>query len=82
MALYQLKISLPDRPGSLGTIASAIGAAGCDIRSLSVLESVDGIGYDDILVAVPGTDPTDLVEVLSSIGGVTVISIEPVSETI
>ncbi len=79
MALYQLKIALPDRPGSLGTIASAIGAAGCDIRSLSVMESKDGVGYDDILVAVPGTDPTDLVEVLSSIGGVTVISIEPVS---
>jgi hypothetical protein len=79
MALYQLKISLPDRPGSLGTIASAIGAAGCDIRSLSVMESKDGVGYDDILVAVPGTDPTDLVEVLSSIGGVTVISIEPVA---
>jgi hypothetical protein len=43
------------------------------------LESSDGIGYDDILVAVPGTDPTDLVDVLSSIGGVTVISIEPVA---
>jgi hypothetical protein len=79
MALYQMKISLPDRPGSLGAIASAIGAAGCDIRSLSVLESKDGIGYDDILVAVPGTDPTDLVNVLSSIGGVTVISIDPVA---
>ena len=79
MALYQLKILLPDRPGSLGTIASAIGSAGCDIRSLSVLPAVDGIGYDDILVAVPGTDPTDLVEVLSAIGGVTVISIEPVN---
>lgn len=79
MALFQLKISLPDRPGSLGAIASAIGAAGCDIRSLSVLESKDGVGYDDILVAVPGTDPTDLVQVLSSIGGVAVISIEPVN---
>jgi hypothetical protein len=79
MALYQLKISLPDRPGSLGAIASAIGAAGCDIRSLSVLESKDGVGYDDILVAVPGTDPTDLVQVLSSIGGVAVISIDPVN---
>jgi ACT domain-containing protein len=79
MALFQLKISLPDRPGSLGAIASAIGAAGCDIRSLSVLESKDGVGYDDILVAVPGTDPTDLVQVLSSIGGVAVISIDPVS---
>ena len=79
MALFQLKISLPDRPGSLGAIASAIGAAGCDIRSLSVLESKDGVGYEDMLVAVPGTDPTDLVEVLSSIGGVAVISIDPVN---
>jgi hypothetical protein len=79
MALFQLRISLPDRPGSLGAIASAIGAAGCDIRSLSVLESKDGVGYDDILVAVPGTDPTDLVQVLSSIGGVAVISIDPVN---
>jgi len=79
MALFQLKISLPDQPGSLGAIASAIGAAGCDIRSLSVLESKDGIGYDEFLVAVPGTDPTDLVAVLSAMGGVNVISIEPVT---
>ena len=80
MALFQLKISLPDQPGSLGAIASAMGAAGCDIRSLSVLEAKDGIGYDDFLVAVPGTDPTDLVTVLSSMGGVTVISIEAVTQ--
>ena len=80
MALFQLKISLQDQPGSLGAIASAIGAAGCDIRSLSVLESKDGVGYDEFLVAVPGTDPTDLVTVLSSMGGVTVISIEAVTQ--
>jgi len=79
MALFQLKISLPDQPGSLGAIASAIGATGCDIRSLSVLEAKDGIGYDEFLVAVPGTDPADLVTVLSSMGGVTVISIEAVT---
>jgi len=60
--------------------ASAIGAAGCDIRSLSVLEAKDGIGYDEFLVAVPGTDSTDLVTVLSSMGGVTVISIEAITQ--
>jgi len=80
VALFRLKISLPDQPGSLGAIASAIGAAGCDIRSLSVLEAKDGIGYDEFLVAVPGTDSTDLVTVLSSMGGVTVISIEAVTQ--
>jgi ACT domain-containing protein len=77
MALFQMQISLPDRPGSLGAIASAIGSAGADIRGLVVLKSEDGRGYDDITVAVPGTDPSDLVEVLNSIGGVEVISIKP-----
>ncbi len=77
MALFQLQISLPDRPGSLGAIASAIGAAGADIRSLVVIKSEDGKGYDDITVAVPGTDPSDLVEILNSIGGVQVIAITP-----
>ena len=73
-----MQISLPDRPGSLGTIASAIGAAGADIRGLTVIKAEDGKGYDDITVAVPGTDPSDLVNVLNSIGGVEVISIKPV----
>jgi ACT domain-containing protein len=79
MALFTLQVSLPDRPGSLGMLASAIGSAGADIRGLEVLKSEDGIGYDTITVAVPGTDPSDLVEILNSIGGVTVLSIEPLA---
>ena len=71
-----MQVALPDRPGSLGMLASAIGSAGGDIRGLQVLRSENGIGYDEIIVAVPGTDPSDLVEVLNSIGGVEVISIE------
>jgi hypothetical protein len=78
MALFKLHISLPDRPGSLGLLASAIGAAGADIRGLVVLNSEDGRGFDEVTVAVPGTDPSDLVEVLGSIGGVEVISVTPV----
>lgn len=78
MALFRLNVTLPDRPGSLGLLASAIGAAGGDIRELTVLKSAEGRGYDDITVAVPGTDPTDLIELLNSIGGVEVISITPV----
>ena len=78
MALFRLEISLPDRPGALGLLASAIGAAGADIRGLTVIKSEDGRGYDEVTVAVPGSDPTDLVEVLNSIGGVQVLSVEPV----
>ena len=77
MALFKLHISLPDRPGSLGLLTSAIGAAGADIRGLIVLKSEDGRGFDEVTVAVPGTDPSDLVEVLGSIGGVEVISVTP-----
>ena len=79
MALFKLEISLPDRPGALGLLASAIGAAGADIRGLTVIKSEDGRGYDDITVAVPGSDPSDLIEVLTAIGGVEVISVTPVN---
>ena len=77
MAIFRLNVSLPDRPGSLGLLASAIGAAGGDIRGLVVLRSEDGRGYDEITVAVPGSDPTDLLNVLGAIGGVEVVSITP-----
>jgi ACT domain-containing protein len=77
MALFRLSVSLPDRPGALGLLASAIGAAGGDIRGLVVLKSEDGRGYDEITVAVPGSDPTDLLNVLGAIGGVEVVSITP-----
>ena len=79
MALFTMQVSLPDRPGSLGMLASAIGSAGADIRGLQVLMSEDGTGFDEITVAVPGTDPSDLVEILNSIGGVEVLSIEPIA---
>lgn len=78
MALFRLHISLPDRPGSLGAVASAIGFAGGDIRGLVVMKSEDGRGFDDVTVAIPGSDPTDLLSILGDIGGVKVITIIPV----
>jgi len=77
MALFQLNVEIPDRPGSLGLLASAIGVAGGDIRALAVVKSEDGKGYDDLTIAIPGSDPTDLLNVLGAIGGVEVLSIIP-----
>ena len=77
MALFQLNVAIPDRPGSLGLLASAIGAAGGDIRALAVVKSEDGKGYDDITVAIPGNDATDLLNVLVAIGVVEVLSVIP-----
>ncbi len=77
MAQFQLEIALPDRPGSLGAVASAIGFAGGDIKSINILRNENGRGIDQILVAIPGSDTTDLVNVLNAIGGVEVLSIKP-----
>jgi len=77
MGIFKLQIALPDRPGSLGAVASAIGFVGGDIRSLVTVSTENGKGIDDITVAIPGTDPTDLLQVLSDIGGVEVRSIDP-----
>lgn len=79
MALYRIRLALPDRPGSLGAVTSAIGFAGGDIRGLVVLSSEEGRGIDDITIAVPGNDPKDMLDVLGSIQGVEVISVTAVS---
>ena len=75
----RIRVALPDRQGSLGAVASAIGFAGGDIRGLVVLSSEGGRGIDDITVAFPGNDPADVVNVLNAIGGVEVISVTPVN---
>ena len=78
MAQFILEVSLPDRPGSLGAVASAIGFAGGDIRGLQVLKNEAGRGYDEITVAIPGSDSSDLVSILNQIGGVEVLSVKAI----
>src|SRR5690242_4178607 len=50
--LARIRLSVPDRPGSLGTVTSAIGAAGADIVKIDVLESESGRALDDVFVVV------------------------------
>ena len=45
---YSLRICIPGRPGALGTVATALGAAGLDVVSLSVVEQADGVAVDDV----------------------------------
>ena len=78
MAQFILEVSLPERPGSLGAVASAIGFAGGDIRGLQVLKNEAGRGYDEITVAIPGSDSSDLVSILNQIGGVEVLSVKAI----
>ena len=56
-----MRISLPDRPGSLGAVASAMGSVGGDINAVEIVEKGDGVVVDDFIVDLP---PNQLPEVI------------------
>jgi hypothetical protein len=75
---YLLRLTLPDRPGALGAVASALGSVGADILSVDVIERSPGSAVDDFVVEVPsGTLADSLVTAAASVSGVHVESIRP-----
>lgn len=75
---YLLRVQLEDRPGSLGSLAVALGSVGADILSLDVVERSAGYAVDDIVVELPaGAMPDMLITAAEQIKGVYVDSIRP-----
>ena len=75
---FLLRVSLPDKPGNLGAVASALGGAGADILSVDVVERGDGIAVDDLAVELPSGRPPDvLITAAESVPGVSVESVRP-----
>ncbi|AVM66018.1 MULTISPECIES: amino acid-binding protein [Dietzia] len=75
---YLLRVMLPDRPGSLGSLAVALGTVDADIVSLDVVDRFDGVAVDDIVVDVPhGTFPDTLITAAERLDGVVVDSLRP-----
>jgi hypothetical protein len=75
---YLLRLVVPDRPGSLGAVATALGEAGADIVSLDVLERGQGVAVDDVVVDLPRDRlPDSLITAAQAVPGVTVESIRP-----
>ncbi len=75
---YLLRLVLPDRPGALGAVASALGAVGADILSVDVIERSPGSAIDDFVVEMPsGTLADSLVTAAATVDGVHVESIRP-----
>jgi len=75
---YLLRVVLPDRPGALGAIATALGTVGADILSLDVIERSPGNATDDIVVELPPDRLADsLVTAATTVPGVRVESIRP-----
>ena len=50
---YLLRVMLPDRPGALGAVATALGQVGADILSVDVVERAAGRATDDIVIELP-----------------------------
>jgi hypothetical protein len=75
---YLLRLVLPDRPGSLGAVATALGATGVDIESLDVIERGPDGAVDDLVVGLPDSGLADeLISAAQSVPGVHVESLRP-----
>ena len=75
---YLIRVVLPDRPGALGAVATALGQAGADILSVDIVERSGGHATDDLVVALPADKLADsLVTAAASVDGVRVESIRP-----
>lgn len=72
---YLLRVELPDVPGSLGRLATAIGEAGGDIEAIEIVEkNHDGTAVDDVLLeTAPGSMPDSIVSACTQLDGVRVV---------
>ena len=72
---YLLRVALPDRPGALGAVATAIGHIGGDIESIVVVERTSEAAVDDILVHLPAGSLADTLLTAVASTGATVESL-------
>ena len=75
---YLLRLVVPDRPGILGAVATALGESGIDIVSVDVLERGGGVALDDIVVDLPPDRlPDSLITASQRVPGVQVEALRP-----
>jgi ACT domain len=72
---FLLRVELPDVPGSLGRLATAIGDAGGDIEAIEIVEKRhDGTAVDDVLLELAGGSmPDSVVSAVNLLDGVQVV---------
>ena len=75
---FLIRVQLPDVPGTLGAVATALGSIGADILSVDVVERGSGVAIDDLVVELPkGRLPDVLITAAESVAGVEVDAVRP-----
>lgn len=73
-SVFFMRVALPDRPGTLGAVASAVGAMGADIHSIEIVDAGDGTSVDDFLVSLPaGVLPDSVVSACQQVADAKVL---------
>lgn len=72
--VYLMRVELPDVPGSLGALATALGTAGADIQAIEIVEHrPDGKALDDVLLDLPvSAMPDEVITACQALEGVRV----------
>jgi hypothetical protein len=71
---YLLRVELPDVPGSLGRLATAIGGAGGNISAIEIVERVAGErAIDDVFLVTDGVMPDTIVSACNQLDDVKVL---------
>ncbi len=71
--VFLMRVLLPDRPGSLGRVATALGGVGADINAVEIVDKGAGEVVDDFIVDLPhGHLPETLVVACNALEGVQV----------
>jgi hypothetical protein len=72
--VFLMRVVLPDRPGSLGAVATAMGAVAADINAVEIVEKYEGYAIDDFMLELPaGAAPDSLITACTSVPGVEVV---------
>jgi hypothetical protein len=79
VAVFVVRVWLPDRPGALGAVASRIGAVRGDLVGIDILERGAGRAIDELVVALPDEKLVPLlVKEIQEVEGVDVEDVRPV----
>ncbi len=78
---YLVRLTLPDRPGALGSVAARFGALKGDVIGLEIIERGAGLAVNELVVSLPDEVPVDLmVKELRAEDGIDVEDVRPLDE--